>query len=365
MKKTLRAGLTGLLLLFFAAALLLMPYVTTQAAREGLRLCAQVLVPSLFPFFVCAKLIVTLRAASPLERLLAPAMRRLFGVSAQSSTAFVLGLIGGYPTGAQVAKNLCSAGSIPKDEARRLVLFCNNAGPAFIFGVVGGGLFGSIGLGALLYAVHALSAVLTGILLRTSKKESSPQLASKAAADVPPTPPFAAAFVECVQQSGMAVLNVCMFVTAFSVFSGILQSLTQSLLPDFAFALLTGMLELTGGVAALGGCALPVSIKLAASSFLLAFSGLSICAQTASILSREGLFPRGYLFVRLLQGLIAAVLALAAAAVLRVDSMAVQASAVSADSLLFPLLALIWTACGIICLICRKVSYGNCTRHRV
>ena len=44
MKKTLRAGLTGLLLLFFAAALLLMPDVTTQAAREGLRLCAQVLV---------------------------------------------------------------------------------------------------------------------------------------------------------------------------------------------------------------------------------------------------------------------------------------------------------------------------------
>ena len=80
MKKTLRAGLTGLLLLFFAAALLLMPDVTTQAAREGLRLCAQVLVPSLFPFFVCAKLIVTLRAASPLERLLAPVMRRLFSV---------------------------------------------------------------------------------------------------------------------------------------------------------------------------------------------------------------------------------------------------------------------------------------------
>lgn len=364
MKKTLRAGLTGLLLLFFTAALLLMPDVTTQAAREGLRLCAQVLVPSLFPFFVCAKLIVTLRAASPLERLLAPVMQRLFGVSAQSSTAFVLGLIGGYPTGAQVTKNLCSAGSIPKDEARRLALFCNNAGPAFIFGVVGGGLFGSIRLGALLYAVHALSAVLTGILLRTSRKKT-PRPASNAASDVPPTPPFAAAFVECVQQSGMAVLNVCMFVMAFSVFSGILQSFTQNLLPDFAFALLTGMLELTGGVAALGGCALPVSIKLASSSFLLAFSGLSICAQTASILSREGLFPRGYLFVRLLQGLIAAVLALAAAAVLRVDSMAMQASAFRTGSLLFPLLALIWTACGIICLICRKVSYGNCTRHRV
>lgn len=361
MKKTIRAFWRALPPLGCAAALLIIPDVTTQAARDGLRLCAQVLVPSLFPFFVCAKLIVSIRAAEPLEQLLAPVMRRLFGVSGEGSAAFVLGLVGGYPTGAQVTKNLYDARRISAAEARQLVLFCNNAGPAFIFGVVGNGLFGSLKLGALLCCAHALSAVLTGILLRAPLHPQTPQPSQKDA----PTPPFAAAFVDSVRQSGAAVLNVCMFVTLFSVLGGVLQHLTRGLLPDFVYALLCGALELTGGVAALGTCVLPVSLKLAAASFLLAFSGLSICAQTAAVLSESGLFPRGYLFARLLQGLIAAALTLLLAAVTRVDEMAVESAArlsgVSSLSLLFP----IWAVCGIICLICRKMSYGKCARNRI
>lgn len=361
MKKTRRFPLAALPLLGCVAALLFLPEITTTAARDGLLLCAQVLIPSLFPFFVCAKLIVMLRAAEPLERLLAPVMRRLFGTSRQSSAAFVLGLIGGYPTGAQTAKNLYDARRISAGEARQLALFCNNAGPAFIFGVVGNGLFGSLRLGALLGGVHALSAVITGILLRAPENKAR---ACECAQQATPVPPFSEAFVACVKASGAAVLNVCMFVTLFSVLAGILRFLTQELLPDFAFALLSGCLELTGGVAALGACAAPVSLKLAAASFLLAFSGLSVCAQTASILSPDGLFPRGYLFARLLQGLLAAALTLVLAAALRVDQMALQTAAPAAGALL-PALGLIWAACGIICLICRKVSYGNRRAYRV
>ena len=132
-----------------------------------------------------------------------------------------------------------------------------------------------------------------------------------------------------------------------------------------AAALLCGALELTGGVAALGTCALPVSLKLASASFLLAFSGLSICAQTAAVLSEDRLFPRGYLFARLLQGLIAAALTMALAALLRVDTSAVQASAQPVSHMMPVLLSLIWLSCGIICLICRKVSYGKKAHHRV
>ncbi len=364
MKMARRLPLAALLLLGCIMALLILPEITTQAAREGLRLCAQVLIPSLFPFFVCARLIVTLRAARPLEQLLAPVMQKLFGTSRQSSAALVLGLIGGYPTGAQTAKNLYDARQISAAEARQLALFCNNAGPAFIFGVVGNGLFGSLRLGVLLCGVHAASAVITGILLRAQEAAQHAAPAPDCAQQNAPPPPFSEAFVECVKSSGAAVLNVCMFVTVFSVLAGLLRFLTQDLLPDFAFALLAGGLELTSGVAALGDCAAPLSLKLAAASFLLAFSGLSVCAQTASILSPDGLFPRGYLFARLLQGLLSAALTLALCAALRVDQAALQTAAPARGALL-PALGLVWLICGIICLICRKVSYGNRRAYRV
>lgn len=338
------------------AALLLLPQVATDAARDGLRLCAQVLIPSLFPFFVCAKLIVALRVAQPLARVLSPVMRSLFGTGPSSSEALVLGLIGGYPAGAQAVKNLYDAKAITQREAQRLVLFCNNAGPAFVFGVVGTGLFASFRMGLLLFAAQALSALLTGMLLKSDLHEPAPasiQTESSAPVRVAPV------FVSCVRESGAAVLNVCMFVTAFSVLAGVLRWLLRGQLPDTVFALVLGMLELTGGISALGACAIPVWGKLALASFLLAFSGLSVCAQTASILLPSGLFPRAYVPVRLMQGLLAAALTLALYAVFGNAAAAIPAAAFFPQAAAKTAGAIGLAVSGIICLIFRKVSYGN------
>ena len=46
---------------------------------------------------------------------------------------------------------------IGKEEAERLLGFCNNSGPAFIVGAVGAGIFGSPSVGLALYGIHILS----------------------------------------------------------------------------------------------------------------------------------------------------------------------------------------------------------------
>lgn len=56
----LREALYFLALLTAAAALLLHPEVASGAVVEGLRLCGGVILPSLFPFFVCAALMTEL-----------------------------------------------------------------------------------------------------------------------------------------------------------------------------------------------------------------------------------------------------------------------------------------------------------------
>ena len=64
------------------SALLLLPEVSAQAARDAMLLCAQTLIPSLFPFFVLSSLLVQ----SDVPRLLSRAMvgryhRRSVGAS--------------------------------------------------------------------------------------------------------------------------------------------------------------------------------------------------------------------------------------------------------------------------------------------
>ena len=142
-KQRYRDILLGLGLLLSAAALVVWPQQSMGAMKDGLKLCANVIVPSLFPFFVLSSLVVELGMSRYLGRLLEPVMAPLFRVNGSCATALALGFVGGYPVGARTAISLYENGQCSKTEAERMLAFCNNCGPAFILGVVGTGIFGS------------------------------------------------------------------------------------------------------------------------------------------------------------------------------------------------------------------------------
>ena len=79
---------------------------TAQAVRDGLALCAQSVVPALFPFFVLSGLFISMGCAG----VLAPALGRLPGVSPAGASAFLLGAVGGYPVGARTVGQLRPGG---------------------------------------------------------------------------------------------------------------------------------------------------------------------------------------------------------------------------------------------------------------
>ena len=84
-----------------------------------------------------SRLFVATGSAAALGQLLAPLTRRMLGVSGPGGTAVLLGLLGGYPVGAQTAGELARTGAVSRQEGQRLLLFCNNCGPAFALGVAG------------------------------------------------------------------------------------------------------------------------------------------------------------------------------------------------------------------------------------
>ena len=87
------------LLVCAAAGLILLPKETAAAAREGIALCVDVIIPSLFPFFVISTLTIELGLTRYLGAALEPIMRPLFRLSGPCSAAVVLGFLGGYPVG--------------------------------------------------------------------------------------------------------------------------------------------------------------------------------------------------------------------------------------------------------------------------
>ena len=134
----------GLIIFLAIVGLVIYPNDTMTAAKDGLSLCFNIILPSLFPFFVLSSLLVELGFARYLGKFLEGLMRPLFNVSGACSLAFALGFIGGYPTGAKTAIAIYEKGLCTKTEGERLLSFCNNSGPAFILGVVGAGVFSMV-----------------------------------------------------------------------------------------------------------------------------------------------------------------------------------------------------------------------------
>ena len=153
-----------LVLLLAAAGLLLAPQAAASGALQGLRACAARVIPALLPFFVVSRMLTALPLPMPgrrADRL----FRALFGVRAACLPALLTGLLGGYPAGAAAVTELYRAGALSKAEAERALCFCNNSGPGFFAGLIGAAVLGDVRRGLILYGLHALSALLTGLLL--------------------------------------------------------------------------------------------------------------------------------------------------------------------------------------------------------
>ncbi|MGM9614381.1 MAG: sporulation protein [Oscillospiraceae bacterium] len=273
-----------------------------SGAREGIRLCAASLAPSLFPFFVLAKLLSAMGLPTLLGQSLQKPMGRLFHISGAGAQAFFLGISGGYPLGASVTAQLRRDGLISRDEAERLLAFANNSGPGFILGAAAG-VFQSPAAGILLYVTHVLAAVCVGILFRPKAPPDNSRHVE--------TPPksLAEAFPDAVSGALTAVLNVCGYVIFFRALLGMLPAIP---LPQTGAALMTGLFELGSGITALTGLS-PAPDTLAAAAFLLGWGGLSVHGQTLGVVRDTDISCARHLAGRALCGVFAAVFTFLAA----------------------------------------------------
>ena len=285
-----------------AIYLLIFPQQCAHSVREGLRLCTERIVPALFPYLVLSNLFLSGGGAQSMGRRLGALMQRVFHVGSGGVIALLLGLTGGYPLGAKTAAALCREGSIAKRDAQQLLLFCNNAGPAFAFGVVGGVCYRSAAVGAALYGVHLLSALLCGILLRGSMPVRD------ADQELKPLPSFSEAFLSSVQDAGRTLMNICLLITVFTVLIG---SVKQFLPGKGNLQLLVSVvLELSSGCFAVASSSLPWCAKLSLTAAAIGWGGVCVHLQTMASVKDAGLTIRPYLLAKALQATLSAALAL-------------------------------------------------------
>jgi len=238
-----------------------------HGAAEGIDLCIRVLIPSLFPFFVLSVLLTGALSGQAVRCLqpIGAACRMPKG----SESLIAVSMLGGYPVGAQSISLLFHQGQIHASQAMRLLPFCNNAGPAFIFGVLGLFFSGKY-IPWLLWAVHILSSVLTGMLLPDAEYQDQIR-----------PPARLISFTEALSQAVKIQALVCGWVIFMRIILAFLESWILQFLPAPFQIILTGFLELSNGCIRLAELERE-GLRFIIASALLSLGGLCVTLQTAS-----------------------------------------------------------------------------------
>lgn len=244
-----------------------------SGAREGVDLCIRVLIPSLFPFFVLSGLLTRLLIGHSLA-ILRP-IGNPCGIPKGAESLLLVGLLGGYPVGAQNVADAYRKGFLPEEDALHLLSFCNNAGPAFLFGVIGQ-QFDQRRAVWLLWMIHILSALLTGAA------------ACRKPGRITLTQHNDITITDALEHSVRIMSCTCGWVVLFRILIAFLERWFLWMFPIPTQVLLTGILELSNGCIRLRDIQ-PEGLRFCIAGVLLSLGGVCVAMQTATSVRELGL----------------------------------------------------------------------------
>lgn len=284
--------------------MLIFPESTYAAALDALLICAKALLPTLFVFMVCSNFFVLSGFGKIIKKPFEVVMQPFFGISGAGALAVALGLISGYPVGAVCVCGLYEKNDITKNEAERLLGFTNNSGPLFIIGSVGTVMLQNKNYGYFLCAVHIVSAVISGMVLRAfrEKKSGKEKISSSESISL------SDAVTESVKNALSGILTVCAYTVLFSIIISMWMFVAGKS-PVSLF--LSGMIEMSNAIQKLTAAGENIKNLLPQISFLLGFGGMCVHLQVMNVTKKHKLNLKYYFTGKCLHAIFSVIISFA------------------------------------------------------
>lgn len=301
--------------LVFVVSMVSYPRIVFDGAALGLKTWWNIVFPSLLPFFIASELLMSFGFVHFMGELLDPVMRPLFNVPGSGSFVMAVGFTSGYPIGSMVTARLRADGLCTRVEAERLMSFTNNSSPLFMLAAVSVGMFNNPGLGVLIAGAHYLSNITLGLMLRFYSRNEDGMIPQTAARQKNPAAralrrmlqvqrlekrPPGKIIGDAISRSVTNLLNIGGFIILFAVIikllgtAGIIDTIAGILgiillplgfSPDILPALGSGLFEMTIGSKLASEASVPLTQQVVAVGMILAWSGISVHAQAASMIA--------------------------------------------------------------------------------
>ncbi len=294
--------------LYLTFLLLRYPASSLDYAYTGLILWFQKMIPTLFPFMILSGIMVRMNLTENFARFFHPLFHIIFGTSLNGSYVILMGMLCGFPMGARVIGDLCTAGKLTKEEGAYLLSFCNNIGPIYFLSFVMStlSLSGSFLPFLIMYGVPLGYGAALHLLGLPGKQSASASFSSamplraasieypfRAASYEPEKLSLLAAIDDSVVSALIGIGKLGGYMVFFNLLNILLLPLTTLSADSLAFC--NCLLEITSGINRAGKEHMYMILTL------LPFGGFSCMAQTYSMIKGTNLSILQYFLHKCIQ----------------------------------------------------------------
>ena len=237
----------------------------------GITLCIRTVVPALFPFFILSVIL-----SNSLLGTKSTFLEKICKLPKGAASLLLVGLLSGYPVGAQLVAQAYADGNLSRKAAQRMLGFCSNAGPAFLFGMLAA-QFEKWYIPWLLWSIHICGALLAGIILPSDTRDTC-KIQSVSRINL----------TTAINHSIRSICTVCAWVILFRMIISFCQSWFFWRFPIFIQVLFSGILELSNGCVMLHKIP-SEGLRFILAGFFLSFGGICVLMQTRSVTGNLGL----------------------------------------------------------------------------
>ncbi len=309
MKTKITSLLIILLLLGMIVLFLSFPNDIISSVTFSISIWKDKLIPTMFPFFMVANLLINYGFIELLESLLSNFMNKFFHLPGASSFVLIGSLISGFPSSSNYINELLINKKISEKDAEYLLKFNHFSNPLFVIGTIGVLLLNDKKIGLIILTVHILTNFIIAILFLPKNKPSLNENISlregikKMHKKRLNSNQFSEVLTNSIFKTFKTLLLLLGIITTFLILTIIIKRIFN--FNDISIAIISGLLEMTQGVTAISELSLAINIKASLITFFISFGGFSIHMQVMSILSNTNIKYFPYFIARLLHGLIA------------------------------------------------------------
>lgn len=279
-------------------------------ATSALKICATLLIPSLFPLTVASELATETGAIEKISYDIGGMISKLFGIKRTASSPYFLGILGGYTSSCKSTVTLFENKKINEDDCKGVIAISSMPSLAFLTSFVGSEVLNNTTDGWILWGITVFSTLVLGLFNRLfNKNQQTMRIGQIQLHSTPINKKISRIIVDAISHSAQAMLLICGFVVFFSVLIRVLDfTLLYLNTPNEARRFILGALEITYGVTSCKEIKNEL-LKRVLCAFFIGWSGLCVHFQVIALCEKINFSFKRYFLLKFLQGIICSLIA--------------------------------------------------------